>query len=242
MIMTVRLRCSGQMPWCVGVALAEFPPLGALLAVCWAASLFSMSMEIDLESRRPFRLAGQPSNCPLGPPAPEVVATMRAAARRNAEYAAAKPPPPKPQRRLGEPLAEPTAEVLSARDRCAQLAIDGVRRRAEAAQLRQELGVIADGVVPTEEPALTPLVAGAKARAVKTSAYAEAISSEPKPAAHALPVTARVASLRKALPAPAWSWVPLSHGPRMADCGDPAKLVELSMVSMGEGALRYALT
>ena len=133
-------------------------------------------------------------------------------------------------------MAEPTAEVLSARDRCAQLAIDGVRRRAEAAQLRQELGVIADGVVPTEEPALTPLVAGAKARAVKTSAYAEVISSEPKPAAHALPVTARVASLRKALPAPAWSWVPLSHGPRLVGCGDPAKLVELSMVRMGEGA------
>ena len=28
----------------------------------------------------------------------------------------------------------------------------------------------------------------------------------------------------------------------MAGCGDPAKLVELSMVRMGEGALRYALT
>ncbi len=118
MIMTVRVRCSGQMPRCVATSPWLNFSFGAL---CWQsvgqASLFSMSMEIDLESRRPFRLAGQPSNTPLGPPAPEVVATMRAAARRNAEYTAAKPPPPKPQRRLGEPLAEPTAEVRSARDR-----------------------------------------------------------------------------------------------------------------------------
>ena len=159
-------------------------------------------MEIDLESRRPFRLAGQPPpNTALEAPAPEVVATMRAAARRNAEYAAARAPKPSP-RRLGEALAEPTADVRSARGRCAQLAIDGVRRRAEAAQLRKELGqpAVAD---PTEEPALTPLVAGAKARAAKTRAYAEAISSQSKPAAPGVPITARVASLRKALPAPA---------------------------------------
>ena len=197
-------------------------------------------MEIDLESRCPFRLAGQPpANTALDAPAPEVVATMRAAARRNAEYAAAKPPPLS-TRRLGEPLAEPTADVRSARGRCAQLAIDGVRRRAEATQLRKELGQ-PPVTNPTEEPALTPLVAGVKARAAKISAYAEAISSEPKPAAPGVPITARVASLRKALPAPAWSWVPLPPGPKLVGCGDPAKLVELSMVRMGEGSLRYAI-
>ena len=35
--------------------------------------------------------------------------------------------------------------------------------------------------------------------------------------------------------------MPLPLGPKLVGCGDPAKLVELSMVRMGEGCLRYAI-
>ena len=60
---------------------------------------------------------------------------------------------------------------------------------------------------------MTPLVAGAKARAAKISAYAETVSEHwTEPTAPDVPTTARVASLRKALPAPTWSWTSMSEG------------------------------
>ena len=177
-----------------------------------------MSMEIDLERRCPFRLQNQPpSNTALDAPAPEVVATMRAAARRNAEYAAARPPPRSP-RRLGEALAEPTPDVRSARDRCARLAIDSQRQRSAAAAANPaEDPMLAAAAAAQwrpggpEEPALTPMVAGAKARAAKIRAYAETISAQPD-VPIIVPTTARVASLRKALPAPSWSWSSMWEG------------------------------
>lgn len=170
----------------------------------------------------------RPANGPLDAPAPGAVAAMRGARERNAVRTAAELPLPSP-RRFGEPLAEPTPDVCTARERCAQLAMDGAARRSAAAR------------TDPAEPALTPAVAGAKARVEKLRAYAdpEAVSARRllDVAAYDLS-TARVSSVRKALPAPAWSWVPLPAGPKQAECEEPSRLVELSMVRMGDGALR----
>ena len=202
----------------------------------------------------------KPPNKALDAPEPEVAAAIREARERNRESVTAAKETEEAveaaeaaQKALKEAKRGGDAEAIAKAKKAAAKAEDYAKRKAQAGSSPSRPSPRRAQVALTEPtaevraaicdaarrsaaratdnqpvaPSLTPAAAEAKAKAEKAAARRPVNHDEPEPD------TARVALLRRALPEPKWSWRPLPSGP---------KLVDLSLVRLGEGALRYAVS